>query len=237
MTTNKMAAKIKALLDLAEHPGTPEAERLVASEKAVELMEKYAIDELMARGDHGKADAITKRVYTEGGSYWHAERDMYLGLAEALGMKGLYIQPSQYGKVELRMFVYGFADDFVKFEALLATMHIQCAAAWKQFRAGLVIPNDTVFVKTKRSFMMGYAVGFNRKVRSGRNHAVHDAGTGAELVLVDRSKRVEDFVNDEHKNVKTAAPLKVNSAYQYGHAAGSQANTGESSIGQRGELR
>lgn len=234
---DKMAAKIKALLDLAEHPNTPKHERLAASEKAAELMEKYAIDELMARGDHGKADKVVKREYHEGGSYWLAERDMYNRLAESLGMKCVYVQPSPYGKVDLKLYVYGFEADFTKFETLLASMHLQCAAAWKQFRKGLDIPNDTVFVNTKRSFMMGYAVGFGNKVAAGRNHAVHEAGTGAELVLVDRSKRVADFMKEQHPRLKQATSLKINGAYHHGRTAGSQASTGDTPLGGKGELR
>lgn len=242
---NKKLAQVRALLNLAEHPGTPENERLAASEKASELMEKYAIDELMARADHGKQDNIEMRTYVRTGIYWQAEKENVCRLATALGMQSVYLQPKSYGKQQVTVKVYGFAADFDKFEALLTSMTLQLAEAWKLYRKSFdyeqtydwLNGTDMYRFKTRRSFMIGYGLGFANRVEAGRNTAVSTAGTGAELVLVDRAARVQSHLEQEHPNVKKARGMELNGAFHQGRAAGASARTNEDALGGKGELR
>ena len=74
MTDAKLAT-ILNLKKLAEHPDTPEKERLLATEKMTALMEKYAITELMLRDDHGTSDKIVRHDYSYNGVYSRALRD------------------------------------------------------------------------------------------------------------------------------------------------------------------
>lgn len=241
---NKKLAQVRALLNLAEHPGTPENERLAASEKAAELMEKYAIDELMAREDHGTQDKIVMREYVRTGIYWQAEKENVCRLAEVLGMTSLYLQPDGWGKQQVRVRVWGFEADFVNFETLLSSMTLQLAEAWKLYRKGFTPIQEIAWregtdmfrFKTRRSYMVGYGVGFCNRVRAGRNQAVSTSGTGAELVLVDRATRIRQQMEAENPDVKKARGMELNGAFNHGRAAGARARTGESALGQTKEL-
>ena len=235
MADTKIAAKIKALLTLAEHPGTPEHERLAAAEKAAELMEKYAIDELMARGiEERHTDKVTRRNYVYNGVYSKAMRQACCSLAAALDMRSLYMDGHN---DEVTILVYGFESDFGKFETLLASLTLQMNTAfklWKKEHAdGWATMDSHDRYYSKRSFLMGYGSGFSSRVRAGRNHAVQESGSGAELVLVDRKSRVDEHVEDAHPNLKKSRDLLVNGAYSHGRAAGQRANTGETTIGTR----
>lgn len=241
----KIAAKIKALRNLAEHPGTPEAERLAASEKLAELLEKYAIDELLLREDHGASEKIVKREYLRTGIYWQAEKSNVYTLARALGMQSYYWQPSGHGKQQVLTFVVGFESDFAKFETLLTSMTIQLDKAWKMYRKGFDesqlyfwrTGTDMYRFKTRRSFMVGYGSGFTSRVKTGRQHAAEKSGsTGAELVLVDRTARVKDHFRETEKDLKAARGMALNSAYYAGQEAGSRAQTGEDALPGKGEL-
>lgn len=235
MNDEKMAARINALFTLAEHPGTPEAERLAAAEKATELMEKYAITELMARGvKEQHSDKVVRHDYSYNGVYSRALRDACCRLADALDMRALY-----YDGIldQTTVVIYGFESDFNKFEALLTSLMLQMTVAfkmWKKVHAQVWSALDSrERFYSKRSFMMGYGKGFASRVEAGRSHAVKSSGTGAELVLVDRKSRVEDHVEQEHPNLKKSRKLLVNAAFDHGHAAGSRASTGETTIGTR----
>lgn len=238
MSDAKMAARIKALLAQAEHPNTGEKERLAFSAKAAELMEKYAIDELMARGvAEQHSDKIVRRDYAYNGVYSRALRNAVCALATALDMKAFY----QDGRNDaVNIVVHGFESDFGKFETLLTSLMLQMNTAFKLWQKqhrdqwNALDSHDRFY--SKRSFMMGYGTGFANRVKDSRNHAVQEASTGAELVLVDRKTRVEDHVNEAFK-LKQGRNLMTNGAYDHGRAAGASASTGESPIGTRKAVR
>jgi hypothetical protein len=230
-------AKVQQILKLkalAEHPNTPEAERLRATERIAFLQEKYAIEDLMLRDDHGSAEEIIRRNYIYNGVYSKALRDACCALAVALDMRALYHDGVN---DEVNVTIYGFKGDFEKFESLLTSVMLQMPTAfklWKKENAvqwQLLDSHDRYY--SKRSFMMGYGSGFASRVQAGRTQAVEESGSGAELVLVDRKSRVDDHVENAHPNLKKSRDLMVNGAYHHGRAAGARANTGETTIGTR----
>jgi hypothetical protein len=74
MTSDKITARVKALLTRAEHPDTPPAEAQAAATKAAELMMRHAITEAPVRADTGKPPEPAGRLdYTVAGTGGHGK--------------------------------------------------------------------------------------------------------------------------------------------------------------------
>lgn len=240
MTDAQMAAKIRKLLDLAEHPGTPEAERLLAAERAAALMEKHAIDELMVNGAaKAKTDQIISRRYQFKGTYYAQFSSRHNLLATAMGMKSYWTNITS-GRVIVT--VVGFESDFPRYEMLMASQEIQLVEAWKVWQRESKVSGDWSWMSAgekwtaKHSYSVGYGAGFADRVKTARNHVVSESVAGTDLVLVDRSVKVNEFINENVKLRSARGTRTGADAYHGGRAAGSNARTGNGEVGGRGAI-
>lgn len=235
----KMAAKVAKLLRLAEHPNTPEHERLSASASAAALMEKFAIDEFLVSQAGGEQvqDELIKKAYYYDGVYNVVNTQLVWRLAEAMGLKSIR---TKLGGSKVRMDVVGWKRDFERYDTLLASGLIQLAAATNVYIAGLQgrgwqYLSASEKYNAKRSFGMGFANGFGEKVaeshRRVETEAVAEHGASTELVLVDRKKQVEVHYARLFPGARTGRSLKITGSYSAGQAAGRAAGGTNTSLG------
>lgn len=84
----------------------------------------------------------------------------------------------------------------------------------------------------RRQFMFAFGNGVRERLSEVRNRVVHESGPGTELVLVDRNKKVDSWVQDNMKVAKPKGRGLKGGTYQAGragHAAGREA-VGQKSV-------
>lgn len=226
---------IKKLLAKAEAKGTTEAERDTFNAKATQLMTQWAIDEALLTGDDRKEDKIVTREFhtdvPKSFSYEYAK--IGIQVANALGAHGLFQRTRDGRTVTL---VVGYESDLERIGMLIQSLTLQATLAlvpwyrrWLDDQPTWMTPNGTAKFNAKRSFITGFAAGVKVKLTAVFRATVSSAGHGAELVLVDRTKQVASWMNDN---------LAIGNARQRrytqdGHMAGERAGT-RADIGQGG---
>lgn len=239
MSDDRMAAKVAKLLRLAEHPNTPEAERLNASAQAAALMEKFAIDEIMlARTKSGQEPPTEKIVQVQirtMGTYMRADTNLAHLLSQAMGMKSIYSQLHQTSAI---IYVIGFESDQDRFRMFFDSCKVQRQAALAQYIDRIdawPLLSGAEKSKTRRSFLLGYGRGFCERLaevhRKVEQEAAADHGTGTALVLADRKGLVQAQYNQLHPKVKQTRGLSVNGSYGSGVDAGRRGDVGQSKVG------
>lgn len=179
--------KIRKLLALAERAGT-EAEAASASEAAERLIAKYAVDIALlqdARGDKGKP--LSKRVPLDG-SYEKPRALLLQVIAEAYGCRSIW-HGTGYSTV------VGFESDIETVELLFASLTLQATNA--ALREGHGQQRVRAF---RNAFLLSFANRVGQRLREIRKQTVEEAGSGAEIVLRDRSKDVQQAYAEAFPN-------------------------------------
>lgn len=133
MELNKVLAKVRALVAVAEHPDTPEHEAKLAREKADALMLKFAIDEITAEQgmpsvQRSKPGTITVSV---------GQNNDIIGYVAAVASsiarhcRCKIRNYSQFDQESREYFstVYGFESDLAYFEVLYTTIRLHMLGA------------------------------------------------------------------------------------------------------------
>ncbi len=202
MTTpdDPMLSRIKKLLAKAEANGCTDEERDALNEKATELMLKYQIDSAMLAQD----DRPQERIVKEFLHFMYLPKTYTFEYATMCG----WILPA----ISCRSFsmnfdgrtsiiIVGFESDVAYAKTLCMSLITQCMqslSGWvnrfetKKDMFGLS-PQDKM--KAKKAFVIGFGGSVSDKLKKIRQTVVEET-TGAELVLFDRSKLVDDYMND-----------------------------------------
>lgn len=217
--------RIRALLERAEHPGTPEGEREAASRRAMALMTEYSITEAMLDASGEKSDTIVAQNLDYTGEYRDMQRELFDYLAQALGMRTAYWSRSGH---PYRSRVVGFSSDVELMMMLFPSLLIQRRHALTAEAMPSWLARSEV-VTWKRSFMHGFNVRVLQRLRESRKATVVEMGegSGAELVLATRERRVEAEYERLHPGIKAArrrARIVDETALERGVAAGSRAD-------------
>jgi hypothetical protein len=231
--TESLAVKIQSLLDKAAATSFP-AEAEAFQEKAEQLMAKYGIEQAMldqaAQKSGAGAEEIVVLHHRIKGTYAHG---IISGLHAALAaLRTVKTLTRDFGRSEKDLMIIGAKTDAEAALALVKSLEVQGLFAMKSFakenktRLGCYTPMEQF--KEKRTFLTYFGYGVAERLRLRFKEAVTET-TGAELVLVDRSKRVDDYISSQMsvRMVKDRTQHGGYTAANAGHAAGKSASLGD----------
>lgn len=225
---------IAKLLAKAESTTPEEAEAL--TEHAERLMVKYAIDQAVIderRSREGKAsERIVEVKVTFTGTYREALVDMGSNVVWGLGS----MRPLS-GAVGTRsnLFIVGFESDVAQAEVLIRSLHVQALIAmrswWKDNAIRYRYGSDWDRRRARDHFIRGFGHGAYMRIESNRAKVIEEAGSGTDLVLVDRKTRVDEHVDGLNLRKATERQKRWDGfAQAHGNLAGREANTGEKGL-------
>lgn len=246
--------RITKLLQKAETTTPEEAEAL--TQKAVELMQKYGITQAMLNarrtGDKERIEMVhipLKGIYAMG---YMAMMDT---IARAYGNVKTYY--TQYKQSDVVLTITGFESDVSQLKILLASLQLQVVIAldawWKspEYKTAgemITVTLDRIGAtpmekfKARRTFIKAFGAGAAERIRKARRTVVQEAEKetpGAELVLRDRFKAVEEFVAAKVPDLKKSRSREKFGGYgasSAGYKAGQNANTGDKQVGNKRAL-
>lgn len=218
MSDNKVIEKIQKLLALAERAGT-EHEAETAFEKARALMVQHAIEESMLKAS---GDVKAEKII---------ERFVKLGARDEIRMaKGILLNAiAKANRCKVLLYrdtvsIIGYESDTYFVEMLWNSVLIQMLAArakaWKQYQRDTPAAYQSSRFIFVNQFALGYAsrVGERLVVRA----AEQDKVAGTDIVLRDRSKDVDDWMDTAHPNTRKSKAV-VRSGNLAARSAGSKA--------------
>jgi hypothetical protein len=212
--------RVRALLERANHEGTPQAEAESALALAYRLMLKYDLDErevtaAPSGGKRRRTDRIVSRTYRTSGPYRVRRNSLRLAVADA------------HSCACCRDFAQGDADTVVSVifgtAADLDAHEVIYAAA--ELLAMRTIPwGDRGF---RTSWFHGFEDGVWDKLMRERKKMAK-ANRGMELVLQDRLSRAVHAMESKMSNLRTTRPSGASwaDAYHDGRQAGGRFSTG-----------
>lgn len=226
------AEKVALLLAKAEGTDNPaEAEAYTA--KAEELMLKHGIEEaqVQAKRPGAKVDPIIiERIYVNG-TYEAATVTYGYAVAPTFNCKSYQSKDRTKGHY---IWLVGHTSDVEQAAILVRSMLIQSEMAmryWWENGGRETSGHDRATKKlARRQFMFGFGNGVRERLREIHNRVVHESEPGTALVLVDRSKKVDDWVGQNMSFGKGRSRSLKGGSYaagDAGHAAGREA------VGQR----
>lgn len=231
MAATDIADKVAKLLSLAERTENP-LEAQAFTEKAEELMLRYNIDEavLASKTPGTKTDPIVMEKFPVSGQYAAALVTYGFAVAPSFNLKAYQTLNTGTGATSY-VWLVGHQSDVEQGATLLRSLLIQAESAQKHWwkNEGSVLCAHLGGSKkyaARREFYFAFASGARSRLSEVFNRVVNEAGTGTDLVLVDRKKLVDDWTR---ANVRTSASRAGRtqagdySARVAGHAAGRDA--------------
>lgn len=230
--SKSILSRIRGLLAKAESTEFPhEAEALTA--KAAELIAKYGIDQALLKTDDGAPPTPGDRRIMVQNPYGRDKADL-LGVV-ARGLRCQAIQQVVPGG--LRLHLFGYAADLDRVELLYTSLLMQQATALAAAEPHR--PWGESLQAWKRSWMHGYAIAIQERLKAAERHAEQvaerdraaESGPSVALVLADRNDRVAQLVADTYPKLRTARRRLSGSGGWDGMAAGRRANLGGTGVG------
>lgn len=235
---------ITKLLAKAESTTNPhEAEAFTA--KAMELMQRWMVDEAMLESHRGiKTDTVIKFVIDITGTYHHGFERLASAVGRGFGFKVITLggTHSKWDKtgVHERICWVGFESDITKAKLLYGSLLVQMAAAQKTFIAEH--PRFKSFTgmdkyKTRRSFMFGFADTVGSRLQQSRRQAesqAQDAEPGVGLVLRSKHNAIAEQTGVFFPRLRSGRGFtghNMAGGYAGGTAAGARAGLATTSIG------
>ncbi len=185
---DRTLARIRALLAKAEHPSTPPPEAEAMSEKAAELMARYAIDEALVDAASPTGVAPGGRAVAVPPPYAVPKSVLLSGVATAYRVRAVISRDAS-GEGRLCTLV-GFPSDIALVEMLFTSLLLQASAAMR------LASNGQCRVRAFRhAFLMGYAGTVTRRVVAAQQRSVDEevskGAASTEVVLADRRDAVD----------------------------------------------
>jgi hypothetical protein len=227
--TDKLA-RIRKLLDRAEHPSTPPAEAEACMAKAVELMAEYGVTTAMLDAAGPRTDKVTTRRFGIDRPYTHEKSQLLAWLGRALRCQSVQYQV---GRTIAAVALIGYESDIERVDALYTSLLVQATRDMLKAR----VPYGEVIQSFRRDWLTGFAHTVARRVERAeqRAAATYDqdhTGTSAALVLADRAALVKKAFHDQYGDVKIARSRSVGEAgFDQGTVAGHTADIGGPRIG------
>lgn len=230
---------IAQLLAKAESTTPEEAEALTAA--AEKMMLKYMIDQATIDARRAKQGNANEKIIELRLDYTGAYRGelVHLAFMVAQGLGSIRCMQNtgiRNGKT-FAIWLVGFESDVKQAEQLIRSLEIQAAVAvrefWKTAKDDFKFYSSYEQEKERRSFVHGFGTGVNKRLRESRAEAVKAAGTGTELVLVNRSAKVDEYYNQKNLRSSRSRNATAGGASNgAGYVAGTKANTGGRSVSQ-----
>lgn len=256
------ADKIAKLLNKAASTDA-QAEAEALRERAYDMMSKYQIDraviEAKRRADGGKVtEKIVEKPIMITGIFRHGLAKLAFSVTHALGDVQGYQYKNWHTKIEQQngktrlaeavlFMLVGYESDVDSAIMLITALQMQAASDMTQwwnddpYGQHERMPRGLAF-RSKRSYVEAFGSGAGQKIRLSviRAKATLATGSGAEMVIRDKSKQVDDYVTKLGlKATKNRFQAGVDDAIRSGYSAGQRANTGDAAVGKttRRELR
>ena len=237
MTNEIITSRIRKLLAKAGDPAVTQQESEALTEKAYELMVKHAIDEAMLTASKADREKIVKRLALIDfvpAAYQFEYGGMLVNLAQFFNSRAFVILKSN----PYRVIIVGHEADLDALQMMYQSLTIQCMASMRAWLSDFETKKQLFGIKAsekmniKKSFVLGFANGVVAKFVKIRQSAISESGHSAELVLVDRSQKVDDWVslNMEITNKRIRRSYSTIGESQ-GYKEGQRADIGQSSMG------
>lgn len=216
--------KVRAILERANHPNTPQAEAETALALAFRLMQKHGIAESDVM-DAAERSSITTKTFTITGPYRVRRGTLFHILASHLSCAD-YRDMEHATRDAVVMVAFGTADDMFALETLFAAAEMLALRSMPQ--------GDR---RWRTSWWHGFCAGIDKKIAS-ENRGVIRESRGAGLVLLERAERAQRHMRSmtPHLHASRGSYVSDRDAYGAGRAAGSTFSPGRGVRGMRGEL-
>lgn len=232
-----LKSKIALLLNKAERSDN-DHERDAFNAKAENLMLAYGIEvaELEAVGEVKPEEIVrVMRGYT--GGYALLMPEFVYRVATAMG--GLRVIQSN-GSGSRVVWLIGHATDVETGWTIIDSLEKQALSAMKRWARAQnadtasfyrLLPGPEKF-KSRREYVLGFSQGAASRIRSEKVVVQGDASPGAALVLVDKTTRVNDYMDDQYSHLKPAKDRRAQgvTGNGAGFRDGQNANVGTTAL-------
>jgi len=221
--------KVRAILERANHPNTPQAEAETALALAYRLMQKHGLEEsdVARSADTRSPDArITSKTFNITGPYRVRRGTLFHILATSLSCAD-YRDMETGTRDAVVMVAFGTTDDLFALETLFTAADLLALRSMPR--------GDR---RWRTSWWHGFCAGVEQKLRAEHRTIVRDS-PGAGLVLVERTERAQRVMREStpHLHASRGSWISDRDAYGAGRVAGSTFSTpGRAMGGVRGEL-
>lgn len=228
---DKLLDRVRKLLAKAEDESctVPEAQALTA--KAAELMAKYGIDRAMLAAVRPETDQPSSQMIDIDNPWGRVKAHLLCGLGSAMRCQCIMLTT----RTGIKIHVFGYASDIERADLLYTSVLIQM---WHGLAVAPVPEWSRSPRAWRRSWLLGFCSAVIGRVRLAEEAAAerHDrdrpaGGTGAALVLADRSLVIRRNVQAEYPVTRTARLTYSGSGYGAGYAKGQQADIGQRRMG------
>ena len=225
MLSDDVTRKVRALLDRANHPGTPLAEAEAALAMAYRLMAKYDLDvSLLAEQPDAAtnaSDQIVRRRYETVGPYRVRRHSLFMRMAWVLSCACYRANNEEEDTGTVACYALGTERDLDALETLFQAAEMMALRLLPWGDRGL-----------RTSWWHGFTDGIEAKL-SRERRSVERSTPGAALVLRDRAQRAEEEMIRIEPNLvwRTTRYSNSGDAYNDGRRAGSRFSSGASSVG------
>lgn len=229
-TAEQKLTMIRNLMDKAADPATTSEEAQALQERAETLMLRYGWDEASLPESQRADDGLTSQLFALPNPYGIDKRQLLFNIAHVFGCKSLVHKSVQGQQVQ----VFGFQSDLAKVELLYTSLVMQ---ALGQMRRAEMPKVDRWWSVSRTTFNKSWLAGFSRTIylrlkAAHQKIAEEHRGTGAELVVADRTQRIERFFADSTgRTRKVKAPTRSDVGYGAGTQAGERADIGLTRVG------
>lgn len=239
-TEQSIIEKVRAILDRANHPNTPQAEAETAFTLAQKLITKYNLDESALLNAQNIEEGLEKAYIDIEGTY-ALRRLCVAGVVARTNSCACYRtrlsdsnwtqgRHNNYVRAQkgYRLYFYGTPKDIFATQVL-----------WQAIEAlGLrKVPNgDRAF---KNSWWLGFEVGISKALNKATKEIIQDTGDeSVALVLRNRYERAREELkaNVRLRSVSSSAGASRSDAYHAGRTAGEAFSTGGISRGAIGAI-
>ena len=223
MSNDSVERKVRALLERANHPGTPPAEAEAALAMAYRLMMKYHLD-IRSLGESdaaaslstpGGSTAVERRRYVTTGPYRVRRYFLRYDIADALSCS-MFRATREEDTDTVACYAFGTANDLDAAETLYAAAELLALRT---------IPWGDRGYRT--AWWQGFTQGLANKLRRERRK-VERTEPGAALVLTEREARADEAMLHFEPNLvwRTDRSASAAEAYADGKRAGSRFSSG-----------
>jgi len=216
-----MQAKVRAILERANHPNTPQAEAETALALAFRLMQKYGLSgEPSASRSTEQLSPIFSRTFTITGPYRVRRASMLWEIGKTISCHS-FRDMKESDPEKVVMIAFGTEIDLFALDTMYRSA---------EMLALRVIPNGGRRFKT--SWWRGFTEGIVRKLIH-ENRVMVSESHGAGLVLLERSERAYQAMHAFEPNLHRSISYINNDeeAYLNGKMASSQFSGGRSTLG------
>ena len=226
---------IEQMLKKAESTTPEEAEALL--EAAAKLMARYGVTEAMLRasGEKKMEDIVRRSIHCTGAN---AKQLMILAntICHAGGVtRATYVR---HAANDYRVSIFGYESDAEATVLLVQSVFIQALnamRAWhkQETKGRLRYADKTQRYNERCAFLIGYAHGVQQKIKDAVTAAKqeYDGNTGSALVLRDRGKQVDEYVEARGvRKTNLSGPRGSDHAITAGYLEGQNANINQKAV-------